>query len=121
MLPGARSRFASFHHRRGARRQAFAGAANAGALRRRARERVRAAVRRGLRAGHAARARSAGPRLRSRGHEARRLRDHVGGVRRVHQIAVTTTISYPIRLKDDKILSSFGIRVLPRLNSEIEQ
>lgn len=52
MFPiGAGGGAAALDHGRGARRQALAGAADAGALRRRARERVRAALRRGLRAG----------------------------------------------------------------------
>lgn len=92
-IAGARSGSAAVHRGRGARGQAVAGAADAGALGRRARERVRAAVRRGLRAGHAARALPARPRLRGGGHAARRLRGHVGRVRGLHQIASDLRLS----------------------------
>lgn len=81
---GAGSSAPTFHHRRGTRRQAVPRATDVGALGRRVGECVRAAVGRGLRAGHAARALAAGPGLRGRGHAARCLRNHVGRIRSIH-------------------------------------
>lgn len=92
-IAGARSGSSAVHRRRGACGQAVPGAVNAGALGRRARERFRAAVRRGLRAGHATSALPTRPRLRGGGHAARCLRDHVGRVRGFHQIASDLRLS----------------------------
>lgn len=84
VIVGTGSGAAPLDNRRSARRQAFASIAHVGTLGRRTGERVRTTLGRGLRASDAARAHTPRPRLRSRGHATRRLRDHVGSLRSVH-------------------------------------